>query len=130
LILSRLDDFSNSIEWYFLQFYDLLVAGSDCLLNSGSEIPNSVAEIAFVFSARGTFVAGSLIVATVEIGPGRTIDGRSIARNALAAEVHASIIAIVTISTWNQIRAKGCSLRTIKVPPSGSLSIFDTALDK
>ena len=63
MILSRLDDFSNSIEWYFLQFYDLLVAGTDHPLNSGSEIPNSVAEIAFVFSARGTFIAASLIAA-------------------------------------------------------------------
>ena len=41
----------------FEPFYDLLVAGADHPLNSGSEIAHSVAEIAFVFSA--TLIAAS-----------------------------------------------------------------------
>jgi hypothetical protein len=69
LILSGLDDLSNGIERHFFQFYDLFVAGADHPLNSGSEIPCSVAEIAFVFSARRTLIAASLIVASVGIGP-------------------------------------------------------------
>src|SRR5262245_3935389 len=67
LILSGLDDLSNGIERHFFQFYDLLVAGVDHPLNSGSEIAYSVAEIAFVFGA--TLIAASLIVASVGIGP-------------------------------------------------------------
>jgi hypothetical protein len=59
LMLSRLDHFSDSIELFFLQFYDPLVAGSDCLLNSGSEIPYSAAEIVFV-SARGALSSRGL----------------------------------------------------------------------
>src|SRR6516165_2283622 len=69
LILSGLDDLSNGIERHFFQFYDLLVAGPDRPLNSGSEIPYSVAEIAFVFSSRRTLIAASLIVSSVGIGP-------------------------------------------------------------
>ena len=67
LILSGLDDLSNGIERHFFQFYDLLVAGADHPLNSGSEIAYSVAEIAFAFSA--TLIAASFIVASVGIGP-------------------------------------------------------------
>src|SRR6516225_3369325 len=63
LILSRLDDLRNGIERHFFQFYDLLIAGADHPLNRGSEIPYSVAEIAFVFST--TLIA----VSAVRIGP-------------------------------------------------------------
>src|SRR6516225_2653948 len=65
LILSGLDDLSNGIERHFFQFFDLLVAGADHPLNSGSEIPYSVAEVAFVFSA--TLIAASFIVASAGI---------------------------------------------------------------
>jgi hypothetical protein len=126
LILSGLDDLSNGIERHFLQFYHLLIAGPDRPLNSGSETPNSVAEIGFVFSARGTFIAASLIVAAIGIGPSVAIPVIAIVsprtrfrgRGARQRHYYRAQQAPGTKS-WHSDTPSLKFLKTIEVPPSG-----------
>src|SRR5262249_49131063 len=64
-----LDGLSNIIERHFLQFRDLLLAGTNHPLNSRPEITYLVAKIGFVVSATGALVAPTFIVASAKVGP-------------------------------------------------------------
>src|SRR6516225_8993641 len=64
-----LDGLSNIIERHFFQFRDLLVAGTNHLLNSRPEITYLVAKIGFDASATGALVAPTFIVASAKVGP-------------------------------------------------------------